>query len=75
MGCFYVESPATRLLLKKLWTAMPVTHQIQADDFEYLTIVSSLIRPAAHRFADDFIRRAHGQPYRMLHPAFTGCAA
>ncbi len=69
MGCFYVESPATRLLLKKLWTTMPVTQQIQADDFEYLTIVSSLIRPAAHRFADDFIRRAHGQPYRMLHPA------
>jgi DNA polymerase III alpha subunit len=23
MGCFYVESPATRLLLKKLWTTMP----------------------------------------------------
>ena len=23
MGCFYVESPATRLLLKKLWARMP----------------------------------------------------
>lgn len=23
MGCFYVESPATRLLLKKLWSGMP----------------------------------------------------
>jgi DNA polymerase III alpha subunit len=23
MGCFYVESPATRLLLKKLWAGMP----------------------------------------------------
>jgi len=30
--------------------------------------LSSIIRPAAHRFADDFIRRAHGQPYRALHP-------
>ncbi|MDP9132741.1 MAG: PHP domain-containing protein [Nitrospirota bacterium] len=69
MGCFYVESPATRLLLKKLWTTMPVAQQAQADDFGYLTIVSSIIRPAAHRCADDFIRRAHGQPYRMLHPA------
>ena len=68
MGCFYVESPATRLLLKKLWTTMPTAQQAQADDFEYLTIVSSMIRPAAHRFADDFIRRAHGQPYRALHP-------
>ena len=69
MGCFYVESPATRLLLKKLWTTMPASQQAQADDFEYLTIVSSIIRPAAQRFTDDFIRRAHGQPYRMLHPA------
>ena len=68
MGCFYVESPATRLLLKKLWTTMPAAQQAQADDFEYLTIVSSIIRPAAHRFADDFIRRAHGQPYCALHP-------
>ena len=23
MGCFYIESPATRLLLKKLWSGMP----------------------------------------------------
>ena len=68
MGCFYVESPATRLLLKKLWATMPAAQQAQADDFEYLTIVSSIIRPAAHRFADDFIRRAHGEPYRALHP-------
>ncbi len=69
MGCFYVESPATRLLLKKLWTTMPAARQALADDFEYLTIVSSMIRPAAHRFSDDFVRRAHGQPYRILHPA------
>lgn len=68
MGCFYVESPATRLLLKKLWTTMPAAQRAQADNFEYLTIVSSIIRPAAHRFADDFIRRAHGHPYHALHP-------
>ncbi|WHZ25127.1 MAG: DNA polymerase III subunit alpha [Nitrospira sp.] len=72
MGCFYVESPATRLLLKKLWTTMPAAQQEQADDFEYLTIVSSIIRPAAHLFADDFIRRAHGHSYRALHPALQG---
>ncbi len=68
MGCFYVESPATRLLLKKLWDTMPAAQQARADDFEYLTIVSSIIRPAAHRFVDDFIRRAHGESYRPLHP-------
>lgn len=72
MGCFYVESPATRLLLKKLWTTMPAVQQERADDFEYLTIVSSIIRPAAHLVADDFIRRAHGHPYHVLHPALQG---
>jgi len=75
MGCFYVESPATRLLLKKLWATMPAEQQRQADDFEYLTIVSSIIRPAAHLFTDDFIRRAHGRPYRILHPALQDALA
>ena len=28
MGCFYVELPATRLLLKKLWSGMPVAQPI-----------------------------------------------
>lgn len=71
MGCFYVESPATRLLLKKLWTTMPPTQRTRADVFEYLVAVSSIIRPAANVFADDFVRRAHGQPYRSLHPLLT----
>src|SRR6185436_8850381 len=35
---------------------------------EYLTIVSSLVRPAANAFVDDFLRRAHGTPYQPLHP-------
>ncbi|MEP6959379.1 MAG: DNA polymerase III subunit alpha [Nitrospirota bacterium] len=68
MGCFYVESPATRLLLKKLWTAMPPARRAQADVFEYLVVVSSIIRPAANVFADEFVRRAHGQRYRAWHP-------
>jgi len=68
IGCFYIESPATRLLLKKLWTSMPSHRRAQADVFEYLVIVSSLIRPAANRFIQAFIRRAHGQPYPPLHP-------
>ncbi len=68
IGCFYIESPATRLLLKKLWTGMPAHRRAQADVFEYLVIVSSLIRPAANRFIQQFVRRAHGQTYRPLHP-------
>jgi len=68
MGCFYVESPATRLLLKNLWAGMPPARRAVADVFEYLVVVSSIIRPAANVFADEFVRRAHGQPYRSLHP-------
>ncbi|MGB4068318.1 MAG: PHP domain-containing protein, partial [Nitrospira sp.] len=55
MGCFYVESPATRLLLKKLWAGMPPTRKAAADVFEYLVVVSSIIRPAANVFADEFV--------------------
>jgi len=68
MGCFYVESPATRLLLKKLWGGMPPERRAVADVFEYLVVVSSLIRPAANTFTVDFIRRAHGEPYTSPHP-------
>jgi len=68
VGCFYVESPATRLLLKKLWAGMPPDRRAVADVFEYLVVVSSIIRPAANVYADEFVRRAHGQPYRSLHP-------
>ncbi len=35
LGCFYIESPAMRLLLRKL----------KCDDFELLTAASSIIRP------------------------------
>ena len=68
MGCFYVESPSTRLLLRKLWTAMPASRKALANVFDYLVIVSSIIRPAANVFVDEFVRRAHGYPYRSLHP-------
>ncbi len=68
MGCFYVESPATRLLLKKLWAGMPPNRRVVTDVFEYLVVVSSIIRPAANVFADEFVRRAHGQRYQSLHP-------
>ncbi len=68
MGCFYVESPATRLLLKKLWAGMPPDRRAEFDVFEYLVVVSSLIRPAANTFTEEFVRRAHGHRYTSPHP-------
>lgn len=67
IGCFYVESPATRLLLKKLWSGMPPDRLEAADVFHYLVIVSSLVRPAAITFVQDFVRRAHGESHEPLH--------
>lgn len=68
IGCFYIESPATRLLLRKLWRGMPPDRLAVADVFEYLVMVSSLVRPAAITFVHDFVRRTHGHPYEPLHP-------
>ncbi|MCC2642341.1 MAG: dnaE [Nitrospira sp.] len=68
IGCFYIESPATRLLLRKLWSGMPPDRLAAADVFEYLVMVSSLVRPAAITFVNDFVRRAHGRPHKPVHP-------
>jgi DNA-directed DNA polymerase III PolC len=61
MGCFYIESPAMRSLLRKL----------KVDNFEMLTIASSIIRPgvAESGMMDEFIKR-HLNPseIRYLHP-------
>jgi error-prone DNA polymerase len=58
MGIFYIESPATRLLLKKAGRV----------DFEHVVIYSSIIRPAANRFINIMLERIHGQPWQLLHP-------
>ena len=58
LGVFYVESPATRQLLKKM----------AQGDYEHLVIASSLIRPAANRFIKEFVRRLRGGDYTPLHP-------
>jgi error-prone DNA polymerase len=75
IGCFYIESPATRLLLRKLWGGMPPDRRAQADVFEYLVMVSSLVRPAANPFIQDFIRRTHGEPYEPWHPVLKDVLA
>ncbi|MFQ3620696.1 MAG: DNA polymerase III subunit alpha, partial [Spirochaetales bacterium] len=58
MGVFYVESPAMRQLQMKTGKG----------DFEHLVIHSSIIRPAANRFINLYVRRLRGEPYEPLHP-------
>ena len=58
IGVFYVESPAMRLLQQKSGTG----------DFEHLVIHSSIIRPAANVYIQEYLKRLHGEPYDPLHP-------
>ena len=59
MGCFYIESPAMRLLQQKAGVG----------DFEQLVIQSSIIRPAANDFVREYVRRLHGGAWDPLHPS------
>ena len=62
MGVFYVESPAMRLLQKKT----------KAGDFEHLVIHSSIIRPAANKYINEYVDRLRGKKYPPLHPLLAG---
>jgi DNA polymerase-3 subunit alpha/error-prone DNA polymerase len=54
MGVFYIESPAMRQLQKK--TGM--------GDFEHIVIHSSIIRPAANGFINEYVERLKGKPWQ-----------
>jgi error-prone DNA polymerase len=58
LGIFYVESPATRQLLQKMRTG----------DYPHLVIASSIIRPAANRYINEFVRRLHGGSWQPVDP-------
>ncbi len=58
MGCFYIESPAMRLLHQKAGSG----------DFEHLIIHSSIIRPAANVYIQEYLRRLHGGKWDPIHP-------
>jgi DNA-directed DNA polymerase III PolC len=60
MGCFYVESPAMRGLLKKL----------RCGDFAGLVAASSVIRPgvASSGMMRAYIERSRGAAFEHLHP-------
>jgi len=58
MGCFYIESPAMRLLQKKS----------NVGDFTHLVIHSSIIRPAANEFIQKYLRSLHTGIWEPIHP-------
>ena len=62
MGCFYIESPATRLLQQKA----------KRGDYEHVVIHSSIIRPAANRWIHEYLRRLHGGAWQPIHPLLEG---
>ena len=69
MGCFYIESPAMRQLNAKAGSG----------DFDRLVIHSSIVRPAANKWINDYLERLH-EYYRtgkmreewFPHPALCG---
>ncbi len=61
LGVFYVESPATRQLLQKM----------DRGDYRHLVAASSIIRPAANRQAEEYVRRLHGGEWDPF-PGETG---
>lgn len=58
VGVFYVESPAMRQLQIKTGTG----------DYERLVVHSSIIRPAANEYIDEYVRRLRGGTWEPLHP-------
>lgn len=66
MGCFYIESPATRQLLRRMFEQGPA--EDGAFLFEHLVMASSIIRPAANNFIREFIARMRGKSWSSPHP-------
>jgi DNA polymerase-3 subunit alpha len=63
IGCFYVESPAMRGLLKKL----------RCEDYKHLVAASSIIRPGVAKsgMMKEYIRRFHSpHSFEYLHAVF-----
>jgi DNA-directed DNA polymerase III PolC len=58
MGCFYIESPAMRLLQKKSRTG----------NFSSVVIHTSIIRPAANTFISAYLKRLHTGKWKPIHP-------
>ena len=61
-GVFYLESPAMRLLMAKAGVG----------DFEHAVIHSSIIRPAANAFINEYLLRLKGKPWEPEHEKLRG---
>jgi DNA polymerase-3 subunit alpha/error-prone DNA polymerase len=61
-GVFYLESPAMRLLMAKA----------RRGDFAHAVIHSSIIRPAANAFINEYLERLHGKSWQPEHPLLAG---
>ncbi|MCC8190504.1 MAG: hypothetical protein LIP77_07705, partial [Planctomycetes bacterium] len=61
-GVFYLESPSMRLLMAKA----------RIGDFRHAVIHSSIIRPAANAFINEYLRRLHGKPWQPEHEKLRG---
>ncbi len=61
MGVFYIESPAMRQLQRKTGRG----------DFPHIVIHSSIIRPAANKFINEYVRRLKGGSWEPLHPSLA----
>jgi len=68
IGCFYLESPSIRLLLRKIWSSTAPPETFDLDVFEVLVQASSIIRPAANSFIQEYLARLQGKAWRHLHP-------
>jgi error-prone DNA polymerase len=65
IGVFYTESPASRMLNLKS----------KAESYETLVVNTSIIRPAANRFIQQYLERLHGGEYEPLHPSLRDVLA
>ncbi|WP_224961560.1 DNA polymerase III subunit alpha [Geomonas subterranea] len=68
IGCFYLESPSVRLLLRKIWSSTAPPETFAIDLFEVLVQASSIIRPAANSFIQEYVARMQGKKWSHLHP-------
>ena len=68
IGCFYLESPSVRLLLRKIWSSTAPPETFRRDLFEILVQASSIIRPAANSFIQEYLARLQGKKWSHLHP-------
>ena len=61
-GVFYLESPAMRLLMAKAGVG----------DFRHAVVHSSIIRPAANGFIEEYLLRLKGKPWEPEHEKLRG---